>query len=211
MIDVVVPMKALAQAKSRLAAVLEPQQRQQLAVTMLTHVLRVITALPNVARAVVVTADPLVERLAQQYRALVVPDPGSDLNGALEAARVELQQRGATALMVLPADLPLIQVSDVQALIAAVPTRGIVLVPAHDGGTNALLLRPLDLPLRFCFGVNSYQQHRRLAEIAGINVVTITNPQLTLDIDNPEDLDALLECGATCSASQLLLGCRCEV
>jgi 2-phospho-L-lactate/phosphoenolpyruvate guanylyltransferase len=124
------------------------------------------------------------------------------LNRALEAARQKAIDAGAEAVLVLPADLPLATQDDLHALIAparrhsspARSDRGIearppavVLAPSHDGGTNALLLRPPGA-IPFAFGPQSFDRHRDLAQAAGCALTVVRTPSLTYDLDLPEDL-----------------------
>src|SRR5205814_1389728 len=86
---------------------------------------------------------------------------------ALEAVGVAAQ-RGCDALLVLPADVPLVTARDVEALLElAEPGRGVALCPDRAGsGTNALLRRPpAAIPARF--GPHSLARHRRTAALAG--------------------------------------------
>ncbi len=58
-------------------------------------------------------------------------------------------------------------------------------------GTNALALRPTSA-IPFRFGPGSHEAHRRAAEAAGLEVVTVERPGLAFDLDTPADLDRLL-------------------
>ena len=81
------------------------------------------------------------------------------MNSALDQGRRFAAAAGVDQLLILPADLPWLTISDLQAVCAlGEQGDGIVLGPAQDGGTNVLHLRlPSDLP--FCFGVKSFQCH----------------------------------------------------
>jgi 2-phospho-L-lactate guanylyltransferase len=96
---------------------------------------------------------------------------------------------GASAVLVLPADLPLVTSADIEAMIAlAEPTPALVLAPDRKGeGTNALLSAPPAL-IEYKFGPQSYANHRSSASAAGVRVVECRRPGLALDLDLPEDL-----------------------
>ena len=115
-------------------------------------------------------------------------DPELALNVALDHAGAMAAAAGATALLALPADLPLLTPADVSALTAALPPApSIVLAPARDGGTSALLRQPpLVLPARF--GVGSLRAHLRAAAAANVRARLVWRPNLALDIDRPDDL-----------------------
>ena len=69
----------------------------------------------------------------------------------------------------------------------------VVIVPdRHGTGTNALLLTPPDV-IEPSFGDDSRARHERLAQEAGATVRVAEIASLMLDVDTPEDLDALAE------------------
>jgi 2-phospho-L-lactate guanylyltransferase len=122
----------------------------------------------------------------------------STLNQALASGRASAMANGADALLVLPADLPLLTSEDLYALTAPIleplalsdpveQTGRVVLAPSHDGGTNALLLHPPDV-IPFAFGVRSFDRHYAAAEAAGCAVSIVRTPSLAYDLDLPEDL-----------------------
>jgi 2-phospho-L-lactate/phosphoenolpyruvate guanylyltransferase len=118
--------------------------------------------------------------------------PEARLNRALTAGQAHAKSLGAAAILVLPADLPLLTLDDLRALVTPLqepdPTRpALVLAPSHDRGTNALLLRPPGV-VPFAFGPRSFDRHRALAQAAGCAVSIVHTPSLTYDIDFPEDL-----------------------
>jgi 2-phospho-L-lactate guanylyltransferase len=117
-----------------------------------------------------------------------------ELNQALVRATLVAKEYGADGVLILPADLPLLTIEDVQSLIkAAKDPPVIVLVPdRHGEGTNALLVRPSGL-IEYDFGPNSFQRHQLQAEQLGARVEIRTIPSLGLDLDLPEDLEHLRE------------------
>jgi 2-phospho-L-lactate guanylyltransferase len=195
----ILPMKDLATAKSRLAPQLTPDERQALALEMLRRVLAVLCDAANGAtsaplRAVwVVSGEPLVLELAAQYGASPLADTSGDLNAALALARQAAAHAGAEAVLVVPADVPLITQADVTALAAALHRTGdypgrVVLAPdRRERGTNAL---GLTLPTRFPFqfGARSLEQHIENARRLELALHIYRSPTLALDIDTPEDI-----------------------
>jgi 2-phospho-L-lactate guanylyltransferase len=101
---------------------------------------------------------------------------------------------GAAGVLVLPADLPLLSIEDVQTLIeAAQDPPVVVLVPdRHEQGTNALLVRPSGL-LDYDFGPDSFRRHQEQARKCGARIEIRYIPTLALDLDLPEDLESLRE------------------
>ena len=98
----------------------------------------------------------------------------------------------------LPADLPLLSATEVDHLVAAGalfgPERpGVVASPSRrEEGTNALLLKPSDA-LVPSFGPDSFLRHRLEARQRKMSFKIFQSPGISLDIDLPHDLDALVD------------------
>jgi 2-phospho-L-lactate guanylyltransferase len=190
----VVPVKDTAEAKQRLAGVLSPAQRRELALAMLDHVLAVLSSVPELAGILVVTVDPEAAAVAASYRARVSAAGAREgHSGAIAAAAGELAARG-TDLLTVPGDIPLVEAADIRELLSAHyeevrrSSRGFSIVPARDRrGSNAVLCSPADaVPLRF--GNDSFLPHLSAARACGIEPRILELPRIALDIDSPEDL-----------------------
>lgn len=196
---VLIPVKPLAQAKTRLAAVLSPAEREALVRHMLDDVLAALAAAPGIAGIALVTADPAVARIGAERSLRVLPESAPGLNAALHGAIATLTAEGVDALLVLPADVPLFDTAALEQLRAAhraAPALTLVAASA-DGGTNALLMSPPDL-LPPAFGTGSCAGYGRAAQELGVAPVLLELPQAALDIDRPEDLARLeFQTGAT--------------
>ena len=191
-----VPVKDLENAKQRLVPVLSPAERRNLARTMLEDVLDALSE-ASLDTVLVVTRDPDVIALARQLHASVLEEP--DNRGHTEA--VALAQRlaadtGAQRFLTIPGDVPQVTPQEIAAVVAAAPAGpGVVFVPSRSGfGTNGALLSPPDL-MRLKFGEPSFANHLIAARRGGLDPVILSLPGLSLDIDGPEDLGALLESG----------------
>lgn len=185
-----VPVKSLDEAKSRLADHLKPEQRADLMLEMLHHVLLTLQNSHVFEHVSVVSADERVLRHAQNWgaRALTEAQPGH--NPALTAAATHELQQGAAALLTISADLPLLHIDDVQHLFDMSTHNDVVIAPSQDGsGTNALLTRPpLVLPYRF--GINSRYHHQSEAENRQLTYTCYKSIGLALDIDTIDDITA---------------------
>lgn len=184
----VIPVKSLAQSKSRLTAVLTPTERAALTQFLLQRTLGVLQESGVVDRVVVVSRDTAVHQLAVAHHALTLAEPSdAGLNGAIyEGARLAAVA-GAARLLVLPADLPLLAVADVQALCADTPPQAVGICPdRHEQGTNGLLLpAPFDFP--FQFGENSFHKHVQAARYARLTPHLLRMPGWQFDLDTVED------------------------
>jgi len=190
---ILVPVKNLAAAKQRLAAVLDQPARTELAQAMLHDVAATLAAWPRRPACALVTSDPFALDLARQYDFEIIPDPANPgETGAIEMATRLCVSRGIDSTLVIPADIPLIQAGELDQISAQAPDEGSLLVPAADGrGTNAAFRRPANLfPLRF--GNDSFKPHLAAAQATGKPCVVLQLPSIAVDVDNPEDLRQLL-------------------
>ena len=149
----VIPAKSPAEAKSRLAAALSPAGRAALVRRLLAGTVSAALASPALAGAVVVSASAELRALASTLGAHVCPDPppasGDPLNAAIVAGCRHATALGATAVVVLPSDLPLLEPDVITEFLDEAGDAAVAVAPDRSGtGTNALLLRPpLALPL----------------------------------------------------------------
>jgi 2-phospho-L-lactate/phosphoenolpyruvate guanylyltransferase len=176
-----VPVKALAEAKGRLAPEVGPLQRRLLAIAMFEDVVTALQAVAALDRPVVVSPDREVWRRADAMGCRVVEEPpgAGDLNGALAAAAATTDGSG---LLVVAADLPLASAAGLERVLAAA-TAPVAVVPSHDGGgTNVLAWRD---PASFApsFGPASAARH-----LAVPGAVRVDEPGLALDVDTAGDL-----------------------
>jgi 2-phospho-L-lactate guanylyltransferase len=189
----IVPVKALAHAKRRLAPVLPDAARRRLVLAMLEDVLAALSRVEGIERVVVVTPDANAANLAESRGATIVPEPGAgELNAAVESAIAFALSRGIGQVLVLPADIPLATPGELHNLIASRGKRpGVTLAPSHDSnGTNALLLAPPDA-IAPCYGPGSYLQHMSQAMARHIDVNVLHLAGVARDIDEPADLAQL--------------------
>ncbi len=186
-----VPVKSLADSKSRLLPHLGSAAARRLSAAMLADVLEALLAVPTLSRVAVVTPDAEVAEAARAAgaEALRLERPG--LNPSIEAGAQELAGPGDSLLVVL-GDVAGARASELTALLDAVPPRGVALAPSSDGGTAALVRRPHDV-LPAGFGPESARRHRELAECAGVPCIEVPLPSLALDLDEPTDLERFLD------------------
>lgn len=201
---ILVPVKNLASAKQRLAAVLDQPTRTKLAQAMLFDVLETLHAWALRPEVSIVTNDPFALDLARQFEFQVIPDNTSrSETDAIEMATQFCESRGVDSTLVIPGDIPLILASELERILEAAPDQGTVLVPAADGrGTNAAWRRPAGLfPLRF--GNDSFKPHLIAARATQKACVVLSLPGIALDIDNPSDLRELAEAPGETRAQRL--------
>ena len=183
---VIVPVKGLGEAKSRLAAVLGPEQRASLVLAMLEDVLTAVRA-AHEGLLLLVTPDEEYAPAAERAGADLLADAGGGYNAAVAQALAAAGAREAGAALVLPADQPRAQPADLRTAIEALGEHGVVVAPSRDGGTGLLGLRPPDA-IAPAFGIGSGARHRALGEAAGRGVAWLELPSLRDDVDEVGDL-----------------------
>ena len=189
----IVPVKPLLLGKSRLASVVPPTSRAIINRIMLERTLTVLRSTEAIAEILVISRDPEVLAIAREFQAkTLLEQSGSQLNPALERATAVVASYKPKGLLIIPADLPLLEVDDVLSIIFAVDSSpAVVLAPdRHEQGTNALFaIPPGKIP--YLFGPNSFYEHRRVAQERGIDPIVVRRQALELDLDLPEDLELL--------------------
>lgn len=188
-----VPVKSLAQTKSRLADHLTLRQRQNLVLDMLHHVLSVLIESECFTRVAVVSPDERVLAYAREWGAYCLEEEIAGHNEALRAAAESKALVEAQALLTISADLPLLHVNDIQRMVELSARHDLVLAPAREGtGTNAILMRP-PLSVPYLFGPHSFQHYQRSARQHSRNTSIYHSIGTALDIDTVDDLDDLYE------------------
>ena len=192
---IVIPVRSLTDGKRRLAPVLDPDERAGLVRRMFLRTLEAaIEAGPPV---LVVSPDPAALTLARDRGATGLEEPRPvELNHALELAAREAAARGATALLVVSADLPDLGTEDLRAMLPPPPAAPsasadavVRIAPDEAGiGTNALYVRPPDL-LSFEYGETSCRRHLEQARARGARIERVERPGLRFDLDTPDDLE----------------------
>lgn len=185
----IVPVKQLATVKSRLAGRMTLPERRELVLNLLRHTLVVLTESPAISRVIVVTPDDTVAHEALCHGVDVLRQEGDGINQAIRLGLDAALEAGERVCLVLLADLPLLTVGDVDAMVAMAGPRTLVLAPdRHGQGTNALIT---DFASGFEpeFGGGSLAAHRLQAARREWSVREYHSIGTALDLDTPDDLD----------------------
>lgn len=187
----IVPVKPLRRGKSRLAGILNQDERAALNTYLLDHTLQTLKSTPGIEQVLVVSRDPQALALARDRGARTVMEHGAPLlNVALTRATFVARSYSTRAVLIVPADLPLISPQDIQSMLefAHDPPVVVIAPDRHREGTNALLVSPVGL-ISYDFGPGSFQRHCEQAWRVGARLEICDLPSLALDVDLPEDLE----------------------
>lgn len=202
----VVPVKDLGGAKARLSPLLTLEERGGFVLAMLEDVLSCLKGVAELSGVLVVTSDEDVRELAQAHGAHILDSRFiTGLSATMAHAAASLMGRDATGMIFVPGDVPLITREDVKTLVEAErEAPSVVLAPAlRDGGTNAIVCRPPDV-ISFHFGPGSLDRHMEAAEERGVKARVVSLARIGLDIDEPQDVAALLACAQPTTAGAFL-------
>lgn len=200
-----IPFKSLATAKQRLAEALDAAQRSQLAEAMLRDVMSAAVGVQERIDVALVTGDARAQAIAREFGFLVIEDMRNESEtAAIEMATEWSEQHGYDATIIVPADIPLIAAEELHRVLDAAPLEGAVFVPAYDRrGSNCILRRPASIiPLRF--GNDSFLPHCEAMKKTGKQLIILEMPGIALDIDNPHELELLVQRQSETGSQRLL-------
>jgi len=189
----IVPIKPLRRGKSRLAKDYSDEERTKLNREMLVQTVERLQKVKGVEKILVVSRDPEALSIARNLGAQSLLENGNPgLNLALTRASLIAKAYKARGVLIIPADLPLLDPDDVQQMIGLANGKpAVVIAPdRHHEGTNAMLVSPPDL-IRFDYGKGSFDRHCAHAIRAGADLQVVEKESFGLDLDWPEDLEAL--------------------
>lgn len=184
--SLVVPVKVLARAKSRLAP-LAGRHRPSLALAMARDTVAAALACPEVARVIAVTDDRQAARVLGGLGAVVIADqPGRGLNPALRhGAAFAASRWPGGGVGALAADLPALRPADLTAALRAARNSRETFVPDAAGSGTTLYTSTDGAAFRPRFGPGSASRYRA----AGVTALTGAGlARLRRDVDVPEDL-----------------------
>jgi 2-phospho-L-lactate/phosphoenolpyruvate guanylyltransferase len=186
-IGLVIAVKRLAAAKTRLAPVFSAATREAVVLAMMVDTIRAALAVPALRSVTVVTPDQVAADTARQLGAQALTDPtpdghGDPLNNAIAAAEAVVRE-STPNIIALQGDLPALQPQELAEAIAAARSYPRSFVgDRHGTGTSALFA--FDVPLEPRFGPDSARRHQH----SGAIELTGAWPGLRCDIDTPDDL-----------------------
>jgi 2-phospho-L-lactate guanylyltransferase len=194
LIIAIIPVKKFENSKSRLSAILGPQERIHLARLMLEDTLTALARCRSLAEIAVVTADGEAREIAKRCGATILSQPqDAGVNMAVAFAdRYAVEKKHASASIVIPQDLPLLCSGDIDTICSAALGTCVVICPSiRYDGTNILLRMPPHV-ISTSYDNNSYDSHISSARAHGVQVHVIKHDHLMFDVDTVDDARRLV-------------------
>ena len=160
---------------------------------MLTNMLNCLRDVTQVDNLIVISYDPSTLAIARDLGAKTVLESRiTNLNRALRKATAAAKAFNATQVLILPADLPLINKEDIIRFIKhrGEPPEIIISSDYRQNGTNALLVNPIGV-IDYDFGEWSFKKHIEQAERKKLRIDICDIESIKYDLDIPEDLELL--------------------
>ena len=187
---IIVPFKNYKSAKSRMRKDLSDEETEKIVENMLRHVLTEVSKSQMSDASFLITKDEEAISLAKQIGVETIEEKEQiNESTSVDLATKILIRRGATSVLRIPGDLPLLTYNDIDIVFReSIETNSCILVPSKSGkGTNAILRRPPDI-IKSCFGEDSLRKHKKEFDKKQVQYKIIKNKNIELDLDCLEDL-----------------------
>ncbi|MGD9954722.1 MAG: 2-phospho-L-lactate guanylyltransferase [Candidatus Nanopelagicales bacterium] len=192
----VVPVKPLANAKSRLAV--DDDERADLALAFALDAVGALVGCPLVDDVVVVTTDPRVAADMRPLGVRIARDDGVGLDRAIRSGVRAVPARRAVA--VVPGDLPCLRPDDVGTVLRAALAQGGAFVPDLAGTGTTFVVQAAGSPVRTRYGDGSADRHRAL----GLHGLADAPVRARHDVDTLDDLRSAAGLGLGARTSAVL-------
>lgn len=193
-VGLIIAVKRLSAAKTRLAPAFEPGSREAVVLAMLVDTITAASSVIAVRTITVVTPDAVAAEAVRELGARVHVDPTpaghpDPLNNAIAVTEAAIRAETPN-VGVLQGDLPALQPRELAEAIARARRHERSFVSdRHGTGTSALFA--FGVPLAPLLGPDSARRHR----VSGAAELTGAWPGLRCDIDTPDDLATALGLG----------------
>lgn len=188
----IVPLNVLKKSKARLSPLLTPDERERLTVAMLKDILSALKKARRVHSITVVSADKNARRISRSFGVgFLWEGKRRGLNKGVKLAIRKSERRGASAVLVIHADLPRVKPREIDKFLEQSQGYSVALTPSKEGaGTNALLMNPPQV-INPVFGKDSFRKHLWLARERSAPSKVSRFKGIGFDVDKPRDLIAL--------------------
>lgn len=186
----VLPVKRYSVGKSRLREFFSETELAELNRQLFESTFTKIQHSSGIDRILVVSREnQALEWCEAQGGMALVEDEPSSLNLAIIKAQGYVHRHGGERIVILPSDLPLMTVKDLDNLLKlANGVRKLVIVPDHfQSGTNALVMSEPHL-VEPRFGTGSFRKHTRQAMEKRAELIVYLNENIQWDLDTSLEL-----------------------
>jgi 2-phospho-L-lactate/phosphoenolpyruvate guanylyltransferase len=203
---ILIPVKEQSKAKSRLSPLLSQEERGALAWSMFEDLIRALLPLPYPV-VLATNSSKAAARAGQLGWRVIWEENQISESSSVDAASRLLTLEGVSAVLRLPADVPLARSDDIAGILSLpLKAPAAALVPSWDRtGTNALLRTPPGL-FPSHFGPGSYALHMREIHESGVSFRVVESPRLAQDIDDVSDVVRFLDEAADGETYRMLMG-----
>ena len=201
---IVVPVKSPRRAKHRLEPVLSEPEREQLAVVMAREVFAAVSTLTTYGRFVISDDPDILEEGRRFGLEPLLDRVGQGQSAAVRLGFAAAWERGFTAALTIPGDVPAVTPHELSDLCSYRPEIEVLLAPDRERlGTNGLrLVPPHAITLRF--GEDSFSLHQAEARRANRSFEVRDVEGLRFDLDRPDDVVAFMQLARNTATRRLL-------
>ncbi|WP_218511907.1 2-phospho-L-lactate guanylyltransferase [Variovorax sp. dw_308] len=186
---VAIPMKDLAESKTRLSPYMSCERRAHLSSSLFDRALTFFESqFPSTQRLVVTSSRGIAERARQGGSLAISEGPPAGLNAAAEVAFAWARANAFDRLILVPADIPVWLAQEARQLLESADRNDVAIARAGDGGTNAIVLNLNRVcEFNFLYGHESALLHEKYCASAGLSCEVSRLPFMGHDIDTIED------------------------
>ena len=192
-IAAIIPVKTFSNAKTRLK--LPSEKIEELCKLMLEEILQTLSISPKIEKIILITKEEKAIELGKKFNTVIIIDnKEKSVNEAVSLADDYLLENDFNASIVFPQDIPFIKTQDIDFMLKyQMHPNFVIIVPSRKfDGTNALVRMPTNI-MKTYYDNDSYRNHMKTAKEHTLNVAMVFVTRIMLDVDDQEDLSALLE------------------